>query len=216
MNSFGKLFRVSLFGESHGPAVGVTIDGCPAGLAVSEEDIAVFLSRRKSGKAGTTPRTESDLPQVLSGLYRGTTTGAPITVITANSNIRSDDYAELTAIPRPGHADFTAGIKYAGYADQRGGGHFSGRLTWGLVVAGTFARKILPEASFRAEVIQAGGSEDIEGAVALAQKENDTIGGIVECRVDGIPAGLGEPFFLSAESAISAIVFSIPAKHGMN
>lgn len=215
MNSYGKLFRVSIFGESHGPAVGVTIDGCPAGLEVTADEVVALLSRRKSGKPGTTPRLEEDAPEFISGVYRGFTTGAPVTVITRNQDKRSEDYPDKITVPRPGHADFTAMVKYAGFSDHRGGGHFSGRLTWGLVVAGYLARKILRGVSVEAKIISAGGSPDIERAVSEAQKQNDTIGGIVECRVDGLPAGLGEPFFWSAESAISAIVFSIPAVKGI-
>jgi chorismate synthase len=215
MNSFGRVFRVSIFGESHGPAVGVTIDGCPAGITLDSDEMIKALARRRSGKAGTTPRAERDIPEILSGVYRGYTTGAPITVITRNKDTRSEDYPESVVVPRPGHADFTAHIKYAGYSDHRGGGHFSGRLTWGLVVAGVIARKITGDVKITAELISAAGSEDIESAIREAQKDNDTIGGIVECRVDGLPVGLGEPFFQSAESVISAIVFSIPAIKGI-
>ncbi|MBM3421225.1 MAG: chorismate synthase, partial [Bacteroidetes bacterium] len=202
-------------GESHGPAVGVTIDGCPAGIEAGIDDMVKELSRRRSGRPGTTPRAEQDIPEFLSGIYRGFTTGAPITVITRNLDTRSVDYPEQVKVPRPGHADFTANVKYGGYSDHRGGGHFSGRLTWGLVVAGVIARKILAGVSFRAELVLAGGSTEIDKAVAEAQKDNDTIGGIVECRIDGLPAGLGEPFFMSAESLISSIVFSIPAIKGI-
>ena len=215
MNSFGRLFRVSIFGESHGPAVGITIDGCPAGIPLDIDEMVEALARRRSGRPGTTPRAERDIPEILSGVYRGFTTGAPVTVITRNNDTRSEDYPDSANVPRPGHADFTAHIKYRGFTDHRGGGHFSGRLTWGLVVAGVIARKILGDVTITAGLISAGGSSDIENAVTEAQKDNDTIGGLVECRVDGLPAGLGEPFFQSAESAISAIVFSIPAVKGI-
>ncbi|MBE0676596.1 MAG: chorismate synthase [Bacteroidales bacterium] len=215
MNSFGNTFRVSLFGESHGPAVGVTIDGCPSGIEFTTEEIVTELSRRRSGKPGTTPRAERDIPVVLSGYYNGFSTGSPITIITHNSDIRSSDYDDMVDIPRPGHADFTSHIKYGGFSDHRGGGHFSGRITWGLVVAGVIARKILGNVTIRAELISAGGKSDIDGAIEEARSANDTIGGIVECRVDGLPAGIGEPFFQSVESAISSIVFSIPAIKGI-
>lgn len=215
MNSFGRIFRVSIFGESHGPAVGITIDGCPAGIPLDIEEMLEALARRRSGRPGTTPRAERDVPEILSGVYRGFTTGAPVTVITMNRDTRSEDYPDSVVVPRPGHADFTAHIKYGGYTDHRGGGHFSGRLTWGLVVAGVIARKILGDVQIKAELILAAGSDDIEKAVSEAQKDNDTIGGVVECRADGLPAGLGEPFFQSAESVISAIVFSIPAIKGI-
>lgn len=215
MNSFGSVFRVSIFGESHGPAVGVTIDGCPAGIALSSDEMIEALARRRSGRPGTTPRAERDIPEILSGVYRGFTTGTPITVITRNKDTRSDDYPDSVVVPRPGHADFTAHVKYRGYSDHRGGGHFSGRLTWGLVVAGVIARKIIGDVKIKAELISAAGTDDIERAITEAQKDNDTIGGVVECRADGLPVGLGEPFFQSAESVISAIVFSIPAIKGI-
>jgi chorismate synthase len=215
MNSFGSVFRVSIFGESHGPAVGVTIDGCPAGIALSSDEMIEALARRRSGRPGTTPRAERDIPEILSGVYRGFTTGTPITVITRNKDTRSDDYPDSVVVPRPGHADFTAHVKYRGYSDHRGGGHFSGRLTWGLVVAGVIARKIIGDVKIKAELISAAGTDDIESAITEAQKDNDTIGGVVECRADGLPVGLGEPFFQSAESVISAIVFSIPAIKGI-
>ncbi|MFO7575230.1 MAG: chorismate synthase [Bacteroidales bacterium] len=215
MNSFGSVFRVSIFGESHGPAVGVTIDGCQAGIPLDIDEMVEALARRRSGRPGTTLRAERDIPEILSGVYRGFTTGAPITIITRNKDTRSEDYPDSVVVPRPGHADFTAHVKYGGFSDHRGGGHFSGRLTWGLVVAGVIARKILGEVKIRAELISAAGYDDIEKAVSEAQKDNDTIGGVVECRADGLPAGLGEPFFQSAESVISAIVFSIPAIKGI-
>jgi len=215
MNSFGKIFRVSIFGESHGQVVGVTIDGCPAGIPVDIDQISDQLERRRSGKKGTTPRKESDIPEVMSGVFNGFTTGAPITLITRNSDTRSSDYEESPFIPRPGHADFTGRIKYSGFSDYRGGGHFSGRLTWGLVVAGYFARKIISPASVSAKLISAGGNNDIEKAITIADGRMETIGGIVECRIDDLPVGLGEPFFLSAESVLSSMVFSIPAIRGI-
>ena len=215
MNSFGKIFRVSIFGESHGQLVGVTIDGCPAGMPVVIDEIAEQLERRRSGKKGTTPRKESDIPEVMSGVFNGFTTGAPLTLITRNSDTRSSDYEESPFIPRPGHADFTGRIKYGGFSDFRGGGHFSGRLTWGLVVAGYFARRIIAPASVSAKLISAGGYADIEKAIGIAESRMETIGGIVECRIAGLPVGLGEPFFQSAESVLSSMVFSIPAIRGI-
>jgi chorismate synthase len=215
MNSFGTLFRVSIFGESHGTAIGVTIDGCPPGIKLSGEDFSGDLERRRSGSKGTTPRNEPDLPEILTGVYNGFTTGAPVTLITRNSDKVSSDYDQFIEIPRPGHADFTARVKYRGYADGRGSGHFSGRITWGLVAAGVPAKKILEPAEISAKLISAGGSQDIEAAVELAMKERDSIGGIVECIAGNIPAGLGEPFFNSAESVISHLVFSIPAIKGI-
>lgn len=211
MNCFGNLFRVSLFGESHGPVVGVTIDGCPAGLPFSPEELITDLERRRGGSKGTTDRAEEDIPEILSGLFNGFTTGSPITVITRNKEMRSSDYEATADIPRPGHADYTSLVKYGGYSDKRGGGHFSGRLTWGLVVAGAVAKKIIAPASVRAGLISAGAMSDIDAAIEKALAAGDTIGGIVECRIDGIPAGLGEPFFGSVESVISSLAFSIPA-----
>ena len=143
MNSFGRLFRVSIFGESHGPLVGVTLDGVPAGIALDEKSFEKDLNRRKSGKRGTTPRKESDLPEIATGLFRGRTTGAPLTVLFRNENTLSGDYANLVAHPRPSHSDWVAARKFGGFNDYRGGGHFSGRLTLGLVAAGVVAKKIL-------------------------------------------------------------------------
>src|SRR5512133_178249 len=168
MNSFGVVFRASVFGESHGPAIGVTIDGCPAGIPLKPEDFSSDLVRRKSGSKGTTPRLESDSPEVLSGVFNGFTTGAPITLITRNSNKISSDYDEFKRVPRPGHADFVSGVKYSGFSDMRGSGHFSGRITWGLVAAGVIAKKIINDSTVSARLIAAGGIEDIEKAIEQA------------------------------------------------
>jgi chorismate synthase len=215
MNTFGNIFRISIFGESHGPAVGIMIDGCPPAISISENDLLEDLERRKPGAKGTTPRKEADMPEIISGIYLEKTTGAPIVILTKNNNKISSDYDNLKNIPRPGHADMTARTKYSGFNDPRGGGHFSGRLTWGLVAAGTIAKKILAPALIHAEVIEAGGSTDIETAIEKAISENDSIGGIIRCTVKKLPAGLGEPFFLSVESAISQLVFSVPAIKGI-
>ena len=142
MNSFGRVFRVSIFGESHGPSVGINVDGCPAGLLLSEEDFTGDIERRKAGAKGTTPRKEDDLPRILNGVFNGCTTGAPITILFDNNNTRSTDYEKQRAVPRPGHADFVASRKFGGYEDFRGGGHFSGRLTVCLVAAGVIAKKL--------------------------------------------------------------------------
>jgi chorismate synthase len=215
MNCFGVVFRVSLFGESHGPAIGVIIDGCPPGLVVSPDDFMIVIKRRQSGSKGTTKRQESDLPEILSGVFNGVTTGAPVTLITRNSNKISTDYDEFKFVPRPGHADFVSQFKHSGFSDMRGSGHFSGRITWGLVAAGVIAKKIAGSAEISAKLISAGGSEDIDNAVNEAIASNDTIGGIIECRVNNAPTGLGEPFFYSLESAVSHIIFSIPAIKGI-
>jgi len=215
MNTFGTIFRISIFGESHGKSVGVTIDGCPAGIPLTEADFIHDLSRRKSGAAGTTPRTEADLPEIISGVFQDKTTGAPVTIVFKNKNTLSKDYSSLLLHPRPGHADFVARTKYGGYADYTGGGHFSGRLTLGLVAAGVIAKMIIAPAVVSATLIEAGGSTDIEAAVQKAVEQNDSIGGIIECKTTGLPVGLGEPFFNSAESLLSHIVFAIPAVKGI-
>ncbi len=215
MNSFGVIFRVSLFGESHGPAIGVVLDGCPPGIKVSPDDFLPDLKRRQSGSRGTTKRQEPDLPEILSGVYEGVTTGAPIMLMTRNSDKISSDYDEFRNIPRPGHADFVSRLKYSGHSDMRGSGHFSGRITWGLVAAGVIAKKIASASNVSARLISAGGSDDIEEAVNGAIALNDSIGGIIECRVGTPPPAIGEPFFYSFESALSHIVFSIPAIKGI-
>jgi chorismate synthase len=214
MNCFGQIFRVSIFGESHGSAIGITIDGCPAGIPLTREDFTSDILRRKSGGKGTTPRVEADLPEVLSGVFNDHTTGAPITLLTRNENKISSDYSDFKSIPRPGHADYVSWLKYKGFSDMRGSGHFSGRITWGVVAAGVIARRIIG-ASITARLISAGGSDDIDKAVSEALEKNDSIGGIVECIVKNPSAGCGEPFFNSVESAISHIVFSIPAIKGI-
>ena len=215
MNSFGLLFRVTIFGESHGEAIGVVIDGCPPGIIINKEDFLPDLKRRQSGSKGTTQRRENDLPEILSGVYENRSTGAPITLITRNGDKISSDYELFKNIPRPGHADFVSGVKFSGFADMRGSGHFSGRITWGLVAAGVIAKKIASSANITAKLISAGGSDNIDEAVEKAMAANDSIGGIVECRVANVPAGLGEPFFYSLESALSHLIFSIPAVKGI-
>lgn len=215
MNSFGRIFRVSIFGESHGASVGVVIDGCPPGLDLKPEDFEADLSRRRSGAQGTTPRTEPDIPEIISGVFNNKTTGAPLTVIFRNTNTQSKDYSQFVRVPRPGHADFVADKKYNGFNDYRGGGHFSGRLTLGLVSAGVIAKKVAGELNIEAKLIEAGGNSNIEKAIENALEQNDSIGGIVECVVSNLPVGLGEPFFDSVEAVISHLVFSIPAIKGV-
>jgi chorismate synthase len=215
MNSFGIVFKISLFGESHGTAIGVNIDGCPPGISVTQDDFMTDIERRRSGSKGTTRRHESDIPEILSGVLNGVTTGAPVTLITRNSDKISSDYDEFRIVPRPGHADFVSQVKYSGFSDMRGSGHFSGRITWGIVVAGVIAKKITGSAEIGAKIISAGGSYNIENAINEAIASNDTIGGIIECRVKNPPLALGEPFFYSFESAVSHIIFSIPAIKGI-
>ena len=175
MNSFGRLFRINIFGESHGKALGVVIDGCPAGISLTIEDFETDLARRKSGAKGTTPRKEDDLPELISGVLDGTTTGAPLTILFHNLNIRSSDYNGLKETPRPGHADFVSSVKFGCFQDQRGGGHFSGRLTLAIVAAGIVAKKMLGEIQIRASLTEAGGSSDVEVAVARALEMDDSI-----------------------------------------
>jgi len=215
MNSFGVVFRVSVFGESHGNSIGVVIDGCPPGIPIAPDDFMTDLSRRQSGSRGTTKRREADTPEILSGVYNGNTTGAPVTIATRNSDRISSDYDDFKSVPRPGHADYVSGIKFSGFADMRGSGHFSGRITWGLVAAGVIAKLIVRPAVINAKLISAGGSTDIEQAIEKAMAEGDSIGGIVECTIANPPKALGEPFFYSVESSISHIVFSIPAIKGI-
>ncbi len=215
MNSFGTVFRVSLFGESHGNGIGVVIDGCPPGVPVKPEDFTSDLSRRRSGGKGTTKRHEPDQPEILSGIYNGVTAGSPITIITKNIDKISADYEDFRNIPRPGHADYVATLKYSGFSDLRGSGHFSGRITWGLVAAGVIAKNIVKPAEISAKLISAGGMTDIEAALEKAITEGDTIGGIIECRVKDPQRALGEPFFYSFESALSHLIFSIPAIKGI-
>lgn len=216
MNSFGRKFRVTLWGESHGPQVGVNIDGCPAGIALAPGDFESDLARRRSGAAGTTPRNEPDVPIIVSGVFQGYTTGAPISIVFQNTNTRSSDYEALKQIPRPGHADFVLQQKFGGFNDYRGGGHSSGRLTLCLVAAGVVAKKMLSGQRINATLIEAGGISDIELAMQQAIAQQDSIGGVIRCTVNDVPPGWGEPFFDSAESLISHLVFSIPAVKGIS
>ena len=238
MNTIGRKFRVSIFGESHGELIGVVMDGVPAGLELSEHDFEQDILRRKSGAKGTTPRIEDDKPMIVSGTYEGHTTGAPLTVVFRNSNTKSQDYALFEAMPRPGHADLTAALKWDDCQDPRGGGHFSGRLTLPVVAAGVVAKKILqdatlldetPFAGVNARIIELGGipAQDADTpaatplptawqeAIANAMEEGDSIGAVVECEVPSVDPGYGEPFWDSVESQIAHAVFSIPGVRGI-
>lgn len=216
MNSFGRIFRIHIIGESHGECVGVIIDGCPAGLPIDITDFEVDIERRKGGsQKGTTPRKEDDIPLIKTGVFNGKTTGAPLTILFENKNTRSGDYEKQRAIPRPGHADFTASVKYGGFEDYRGGGHFSGRLTVALVAAGVIAKKLLKQTVPVASILEIGGESDLEKGLQKAIDQKDSIGGIVECRVNGLPIGLGEHFFDSVESILAHAVFAIPAIKGI-
>lgn len=216
MNSFGNKFRISIFGESHGKSVGITIDGCPAGLSIHEKDLLIDLERRKGGmQKGTTPRQEADYPIFMSGVFNGKTTGFPITILFENNNTRSDDYKNQRSIPRPGHADMTANQKFGGNEDYRGGGHFSARLTTGLVAAGAIAKMLIPHINITAVIKEIGGESNLERGLQKAIDAKDSIGGIIECTVKGLPFGLGEPYFDSIESVLAHMIFSVPAVKGI-
>ena len=210
MNSFGQNFRISVFGESHGKEVGVLIDGCPVGISFSEEDMTEDLLRRKSGAKGTTPRIESDKPSIKSGVFNGKTTGAPILISFENSNTNSKDYDNFVKHPRPSHVDFVAEQKYKGFQDYRGAGHFSGRITIGLLAAGVLAKKIISDISINAQLTAVAGNKNISKAIDDAIQAKTTIGGIIECTAQNMPIGLGAPFFDSLESKISHLAFAIP------
>ena len=217
MNTFGRKFRVSIFGESHGELIGVVLDGVPAGLELSEQDFEQDILRRKSGAKGTTPRIEDDALQIVSGVFEGHTTGAPLTIVFRNMNTKSADYELFAAMPRPGHADLTAALKWDDCQDPRGGGHFSGRLTLPVVAAGVVAKKVLQDATMlddtpfsgvEAQIVEMG---DIDEAIS----EGDSVGAVVECTVPDIDPGYGEPFWDSVESMIAHAVFAIPGVRGI-
>ncbi len=215
MNNFGNFFRLSIFGESHGHSIGVVVDGCPAGLSLKEEDFKKDLKRRKGKKRGNTSRRESDIPMIKSGVFNDKTTGSPIMIMFKNEDVRPLDYHSFSAIPRPGHADFVAFKKHGGFHDFRGGGHFSGRITVALVAAGVIAKKLIVPSEISADIVEIGGSKNFKSAIDSAIKENDSAGGIIECRVNKIPVGLGDPFFNSVESLISHLAFAIPGIKGI-
>ncbi|MBQ2874515.1 MAG: chorismate synthase [Bacteroidales bacterium] len=242
MNTIGRKFRVSIFGESHGELIGVVLDGVPAGLELCEQDFEQDILRRKSGAKGTTPRIESDRPTIVSGIFEGHTTGAPLTVIFRNGNTNSSDYEPFAAMPRPGHADLTAALKWDDCQDPRGGGHFSGRLTLPIVAAGVVAKKILADATMldetpftavNARIVELGGipAESLEmtkfetadpempvgwqEAIDQAIKEGDSLGAIIECTVPDIDPGYGEPFWDSVESMIAHAIFAVPGVRGI-
>lgn len=232
MNTFGRKFRVSIFGESHGELIGVVLDGVPAGLELSEQDFEADILRRKSGAKGTTPRIEADQPMIVSGLFEGHTTGAPLTIVFKNTNTHSSDYSLFAAMPRPGHADLTAALKWDDCQDPRGGGHFSGRLTLPIVAAGVVAKKMLSDLTIldetpcneiSARIVELGGiplchpdrnegtlPEQWQQAIDSAIKEGDSLGAVIECTVPNIDPGYGEPFWDSVESNLAHAIFAIP------
>ena len=234
MNTYGRNFRVSIFGESHGELIGVTLDGVPAGLELSEQDFEQDILRRKSGSKGTTPRIEADQPHIVSGVFEGHTTGAPLTIVFRNTNTHSSDYSLFAAMPRPGHADLTAALKWDDCQDPRGGGHFSGRLTLPVVAAGVVAKKILKDITLldetpcneiNAKIIELGGvpvsdvpaTQDVavQQALDAAIKDGDSLGAIIECAVPDIDPGYGEPFWDSVESCLAHAIFAIPGVRGI-
>ena len=227
MNTFGRKYRVSIFGESHGELIGVVLAGVPAGLELSEEDFMQDILRRKSGAKGTTPRVEADQPCIVSGVFEGHTTGAPLTVTFRNTNTHSSDYSLFAAMPRPGHADLTAALKWDDCQDPRGSGHFSGRLTLPIVAAGVVAKKILKDATMldetpfsavNARIAELGGISDQDqwqDAIDQAIREGDSLGAVIECTVPDIDPGYGEPFWDSVESQIAHAVFAIPGVRGI-
>ena len=241
-STYGENLKLSIFGQSHGPAIGMTLDGIPAGLPVDTDKLQEFLNRRAPGQNDwSTPRREEDRPEFLSGVLNGFTTGAPIAAIIRNTNTRSGDYNNLKNCPRPGHADYTAQVKYGGFQDAAGGGHFSGRLTAPLCIAGGLCKQWLEEMGIRigARIVAIGGENDdfdlnpldpqldligtefpvfspaagerMRRKIAEARAEGDSVGGIIECYVTGLPAGLGEPMFGGVESRIAQIVYGVPA-----
>lgn len=235
MNTIGRKFRVSIFGESHGDLIGVVLDGVPAGLELSGQDFEQDILRRKSGAKGTTPRIETDCPMIVSGVFEGHTTGAPLAITFKNTNTHSSDYELFAAMPRPGHADLTAALKWDDCQDPRGGGHFSGRITLPIVAAGVVAKKMLADATMlddapvtavQARIVELGGiasgdsdSHKMTGqwqeVIDQAIKEGDSLGAVIECTVPDIDPGYGEPFWDSVESLIAHAVFAIPGVRGI-
>ena len=246
MNSCGTAYRVTIFGSSHGGGVGCTIQGVPAGTAIDLEEIQTELDRRRPGQSGiSTPRREGDRAELLDGLLQGRSTGAPVTFWVKNKDVDSSTYETYRKIPRPGHADFTAWMKYAGNNDYRGGGQFSGRMTIALVIAGAVARQVLAKGGieFLAQAVQVGGvrlektlspaeiRRGVEstpvrcadpdtagrmiGEIETARKKGDSVGGLIECTISGLPIGVGEPFFDSVEGEMSHMIFGVPGVKGI-
>jgi chorismate synthase len=245
-NSIGKEFTVTSFGESHGKIVGVVVDGCPAGLRFSEADVQAELDRRIPVKPEiVSGRIEKDKVQILSGVFNGFTTSAPISMVVENKEADSSDYEAIKDLPRPGHADYTARIRYGGFNDYRGGGRFSGRVTIALIMAGAVAKKLLgtidvdvlayTTAIGKVKMDKALGFEEIrerryeaavrcpdlacaekmEKAIVNARKEGDSLGGIIECIALNVPAGVGEPLFDSLDADIAKMLLDVPAVKGV-
>lgn len=219
MNHFGRILQLEIFGESHGKMVGVILDGIPAGIPLSADDFKEDLARRKAGGLGTTPRIEADEPFLASGVFNGYTTGGAICIYFENNNTKSKDYSNLVDHPRPSHADFVAMKKYDGFADYRGGGSFSARLTLGLVAAGVVAKKIIKHISFETKITNLGGVKDPSLFDEILKKTislKDSVGGIVQVTAKGVEVGLGEPYFDSLESTISHLLYSVGGVKGVS
>ncbi len=220
-SSYGDNFRITLFGESHGAAVGVTVEGVPAGSRLDYDELCAFMSRRAPGRGiMASQRREPDLPEFLSGIKEDVFTGTPVTVVIHNHDARRSDYDAMRYTPRPGHADYTAEIKYFGHQDASGGGHFSARLTAPLCAAGGIAIQLLRAEgiTISSRIVSVGGETDeaaMEAALIKAASAGDSLGGVVECSVEGVPAGLGDPIFGGMENRIAAAVFGIPAVKGV-
>ncbi|MDR1465694.1 MAG: chorismate synthase [Oscillospiraceae bacterium] len=218
-SSFGENITISIFGQSHSEAIGVVMDGLPAGEGVDLGQTAAFLARRAPGhRVGDTPRREADEARVLSGLVDGVTCGAPLCAVIGNTDTRSADYENLRFVPRPGHADFPLQAKFGGAQDIRGGGHSSGRLTAPLCFAGAVCLQFLARrgVTVRARILEIGGErEDFAAAIDRARTEGDSVGGMIECTAEGLPAGLGAPMFGGVENRLAAALFGIPAVRGV-
>ena len=217
-NSFGSKFKISIWGASHAPEIGVRIEGVPQGISLSEGDFEADLSRRRASAKGTTARHEADIPILRSGVAEGSTTGEPMEIVFQNGDTRSSDYSQFESHNRPSHIDFVARAKYGNEVDLRGSGQFSGRMTALLVAAGVVAKKILQNIEYQTSIIEIGGSRneaEFADIIATAMADGDSVGGVVECRAKGIEVGLGEPFFDSAESIIAHLLFSVPAVKGV-
>lgn len=219
MNVWGRNIKLTLFGESHGPAIGAVLDGLPPGFSVNWEEVDREMARRAPGGELATSRAEADRYELLSGVLEGVTTAAPVCAVIRNENTRSGDYTP--EIPRPGHADYTSFVKYKGFGDYRGGGRFSGRLTAPLVWAGAIAKQILRErngikiVAHIAAVHGVSDAEAVRNEILTAKENGDSVGGVIECETHGVPPGVGEPFFASLESEIAALLFSVPAVKGV-
>ena len=217
-NTVGSKFKIAIWGASHTPQLGVRISGVPAGIALSESDFEADLSRRRASAKGTTARHEADIPTIISGVSEGKTTGEMVEIVFQNGNTRSSDYSQFENHNRPSHVDFVARHKYGNEVDLRGSGQFSGRMTVLLVAAGVVAKKVVEGAAYNTSIIEIGGSRnsaEFSDIISAALCNGDSVGGVVECCVKGIKAGLGEPFFDSAESIIAHLLFSVPAVKGV-